>query len=268
MNKLTTQDYWNTTYQQRKQLIPSNVNGWRNTSNREIYRLLCQLNPGGKRILEIGGGGSPWLAFLSKTYPQADFACLDYAADGIETLAVFCKQEKINNIRLYQADFFQPGGEAGSFDIVYSLGVVEHFSDLPTVLSCHADFLDEQGVMLTVIPNMAGILGILTRWMNRKVYDIHVPHDEASLLTGHQKADLQVLESGYLCSSNFGVLSSCFPVRSGVKWWIYRLLKWLNYLIWLFEDKVIQLPAFRFFSPYIYVISKKKTVTYSPGNKI
>jgi hypothetical protein len=103
---------------------------------------------------------------------------------------------------------------------------------------------------------MSGIIGIFTKWLNKGIYEIHFPHDLNSFLKGHRNAGLEIIESGYLGSTNFGVLSSCFDRPIGWKYrtyvWLSRLTKVLN----LIESRIGNFPVTKTFSPYIYAISR------------
>lgn len=111
--------------------------------------------------------------------------------------------------------------------------------------------------MITFIPNMSGLNGYLTKNFNRDVYDIHIPHNKESFVSGHEQAGLSILEADYLCSSNFGVLSSCFHEESSWKWNTYKQLTRVSKLAWAFESKIFEFPVSQIFSPYIYAVAKK-----------
>jgi hypothetical protein len=97
----------------------------------------------------------------------------------------------------------------------------------------------------------------LTKRLNREVYEMHNPHNWDSFLEGHRRAKLSVTAGGYLGSSNFGVLSSCFEHRRGLPWHVYVFLTRISKAISLVESKLGNFPASEAFSPYIYAISRK-----------
>lgn len=119
------------------------------------------------------------------------------------------------------------------------------------------NYLNEHGLMFTLIPNMAGSIGFFTRLFNRGVYEMHNPHDLVSFLEGHRKAGMAVLYGGYLGSNNYGVLSSCFNERRGLSWHAYVLLTRLSKAVGYLECKLGDFPVSKSFSPYIYAISRK-----------
>lgn len=256
-DKLSTKNYWDSTYGSRGRLKPVSVEGYKNRCTKMILSKKLPLIASANSILEVGGGGSAWLAYLANKYPHKQFTSLDFSETGNALLRAYAADNSLYNLKAVEGDFFSNYLDGIKFDLVYSHGVVEHFQDLSGVLSAHGRFLSERGEMLTIIPNMAGILGFLTEKMNKEVYDIHVPHDLASFEKGHKEAGLNIIESGYLCSNNFGVLSSCIKKNTGFMYSFYKQLTRITKLVWLFEDKVFELPISKLFSPYIYAVSEK-----------
>lgn len=257
MSRLTETSYWDATYTARSALQPVEVTGYRNLSAAQVLEIIESVGLDNKRILEVGGGGSAWLAYFAAHYPDSEFTALDYSEEGCALLRDYATERGLKNIHTVCADMFDPEPSPRKFDLVYSQGVVEHFTDLAGTMVALQKFLTNEGRLVTLIPNMAGVLGVLTRKLNRAVYDIHVPHDLESFVNGHKSAGLEVLAAGYLGSTNFGVLSSCFECQSGIKWQLYKQLSRLSKALWAFEEKAFQLPSSRMFSPYIYAISKK-----------
>jgi SAM-dependent methyltransferase len=256
MDRLTEKSYWDGTYALDRESAVM-LDDWRTYCNTEIYKRMSPLIGGCRRVLEVGAGDSPWLPMLSRRFPSTRFSGLDYSETGCRRLSDRLKRLGVEaDIRL--ADIFEPPADLlGAFDLALSFGVVEHFSELRAVLSAKAAFLRPGGTMFTLIPNMTGINGRLTKRWNRAVYDIHVPHDLASFLEGHCEAGLQLVQSGYLGSSNFGVLSSCFDRPAGPAYFAYRQLTRMTKLLWLLESKGVPIPATRGFSPYIFAIARK-----------
>ncbi len=257
VNKLTEKNYWDSNYTSRKEVSPVSLVGYRNYCAKKIYEKKEPFLKTAETVLEIGGGGSSWLLYLAEKFPEKKFAALDYSEEGCGILRNAVVAQGLNNLDIWVEDFFSPSERVGKFDLVYSHGVVEHFKDLPGVLKAHAHFVSGNGVMLTVIPNMAGVLGVLTKKMNRSVYDIHVPHDLRTFVKGHYDAGLEVIDSGYLCSNNFGVLSSCIGDKDGLKRSVYKSLSRLSKALWLIESNSFNFPETKLFAPYIYVTSKK-----------
>lgn len=258
MSTLTKIDDWDKGYASGKEIVELKF-GWRDHSNYLILKKIEEIGLNGKSLLEIGAGDSQWLPYFAKKYPGSRFAGLDYSKAGCERLAeriaAICDGTAID---IYHQDMFTRESVLhGRFDLVLSFGVVEHFSELSQALLAKRKYLKDQGLMFSLIPNMAGSIGSLSKLFNREIYEMHNPHDWESFLEGHRKAGLTVISGGYLGSSNFGVLSNCFKKHEGLSWHIYVLLTRLSKAIFLVESRVGDLPRTRMFSPYIYAISRK-----------
>lgn len=247
-------------YGQRGESTDLSLQGFRNRSTRIIANMIERLDLKNKAVLEIGGGDSSWLIYFAEKYPESKFAALDYSHGGCERLRRRFAQKKITNGKTYEADFLgDPKSLEAAFDIVLSFGVVEHFKELHDVLLQKKKYLKTGGVMLTLIPNLAGVYGGLAKKWNPKVYDAHNPHDWESFAEGHRKANLDIVEGGYLGTSEFGLLSMCFA-KAGhphrIHFLAYLWLTRLSKLLHLFEDCLFSLPATKLFSPYLYAVSR------------
>ena len=257
MKALTAKDLWEENYVTRDEIVDCHF-GWREHVNTLLAKQIEGIGLDGKRVLEVGAGDSQWLPYLANKYPDSKFAGLDYSEAGCERLArrVASLREK-TTVDIYHQDLFAMDSALhGTFDLVLSFGVVEHFTELSDVLSAKRRYLKDDGAMFTLIPNMTGLTGFLTKRFNRSIYDMHNPHDLESFLEGHRKAGLSVTASGYLGSTNFGVLSICFKEAKGLSWHSYVFLTRLSKAIWFLENKAGNLPATRILSPYIFATSR------------
>lgn len=258
MGNLTEIEHWNHGYDTRREINDLTFD-WRNRAAYLIAMKIESVGLDGKSILEIGAGDSQWLPYFAKRFPSARFAGLDYSAKGCERLAARAAAIEPAKISIHNQDMFSAESKLhGKFDLVMSFGVVEHFTSLAQVLLAKQRYLKNQGLMFSLIPNMAGSMGYLTKLFNKEVYRMHNPHDWHSFLQGHREAGLDVISGGYLGSVNVGVISGCFDEQKGLPWHTYVFLTRLGNIVALAENKVGDLPASKCFSPYIYAISKAK----------
>jgi 2-polyprenyl-3-methyl-5-hydroxy-6-metoxy-1,4-benzoquinol methylase len=125
--------------------------------------------------------------------------CLDYSEiECLKTEANF----RLLNIpcKIFKADLFSEETNFPLFDIVYSLGFIEHFLDTDLVIEKHLKFLKKGGLLLICLPNFTGInyffLKVLTPELllkhNLKVMDIE------SWKSFEQKLNLQTMFKGYV----------------------------------------------------------------------
>ena len=108
-----------------------------------------------RSILEIGGAPGQYLVYMHRTFAY-QIHSLDYSSRGCQKT-----RENFSLLSLsgtvYQKDLFADDLQLPQFDIVYSLGFVEHFSDLNLVIRKHLDLLKQNGILLIGVPNLLGI---------------------------------------------------------------------------------------------------------------
>lgn len=219
------------------------------------------------RLLEIGCARSLWLPYFAREF-GFEVTGLDYSEAGCEQEREILARAEVKG-EIICADFFAPPAELlGSFDVVVSFGVAEHFTDTAQCLKAFSRFLKPGGLMLTSIPNLTGLPGLLAKAINRPVYDVHVPIDARALRRAHALASLEVLDCGFFMSSNFGVLNLNGVRRRSVSWMVKKIflamLVRLSRLVWLVEDHLTgEWEARRFTAPYVNCIARKEREPFS-----
>lgn len=221
-------------------------------------RWLSHADPGGRRLIEVGCARSIWLPYFAKH--------LRYEVAGLDTSEIGCRQAESILQRegvigtIYRGDLFSPPGELlGAFDALVSLGLVEHFAPTSDVLRALNRLLRPAGRMITVVPNMAGLVGWVQKWMSRDVFRMHCILSPKSLAKAHEDAGLRVLWSNYFLSSNFGV---CNPGSTAhfmdPKWFILRALRRLSLAVWFCERTIFGIPAHSLWSPYVACVAVRQ----------
>jgi 2-polyprenyl-3-methyl-5-hydroxy-6-metoxy-1,4-benzoquinol methylase len=217
-------------------------------------------NVSGGRLLEVGCGPSSTLPYFADK--------LGFSVTGIDYSPRACEEARANLLRhdiageIICADLFNPPRDLkDSFDVVFSSGVAEHFTETSTCIRSLANFLKPDGLMLTSIPNLTGLCGSIQRVFNCPILDVHVPLDKGALADAHERAGLNVIECEYFMSTNFGIINlNGLPQNSFTNFPKRVLLAWLarlSHLIWIVEDHSRQLPPNRLTSPYVNCVAKK-----------
>jgi SAM-dependent methyltransferase len=153
------------------------------------------------------------------------------------------------------ADIFDPPGDLlGRFDVVVSFGVVEHFDRPSDCVAMMARFGRPGATLLTLVPNLAGMAGIMQKYLCRRIYDIHVVLDRDALSAIHRDAGLEVRSCEYFMGVNWAVVNlSCLPryfqsLAVGVQ-------LGLSAPFWLIERMGMSLPPNRVTSPYVVCVA-------------
>lgn len=209
-------------------------------------------------LVEVGCGASVLLPYFGRRFGFS-LAGVDYSPDGVEQSRALLAREGVEG-DVRQGDLFAPPDDLlGRFDVVFSLGLVEHFTDAPGCLRALARLARPGGRVVTVIPNLAGAIGAVQKVLDRSVYDVHVPHDRESLREAHAAAGLTVTSAEYLLAMNFGVLnvSRLRPSpRALLARAAMRVLVDASRAVWRYESLAGELTPRRGLSPYVCVVAR------------
>jgi cyclopropane fatty-acyl-phospholipid synthase-like methyltransferase len=227
-----TEQYWSSVWEHSDVARYTSPDQF-NRAHREVHEFLVrQLKnlPLGTSILEVGCGNSKWLPYFAKEFGLT-VAGLDYSEIGCRMAENSLAAAGVNGT-IYRADLFNPPADlAGSYDIVISLGVVEHFTDTAAFLAAVARLGKSGGMVLTVLPNLSGWIGSIQKRMDRRIYDIHVPLDADQIRRAHETAGLQVDVCEYIVPLDFHMCTTESPTPSLP----HKVLMKLSRLIWASE---------------------------------
>jgi cyclopropane fatty-acyl-phospholipid synthase-like methyltransferase len=231
----------------------------RNHSYHEFHRLFAKYvsRQDGKRIIEFGCAQSIWLTYFARRHAIA-VSGIDYSPLGCAKASAILARSRVEG-KIVLADFMRPPDNLlGAFDFGVSFGVAEHFDDTAECISAFRRFLKPGGLLFTMIPNLAGLTGSLQKFVDRKIYDIHVPLDDAALAAAHRQAGMQVVESRYVVCSNFGVLT--ISDQAGAAAQLKRLfrlaLMGISAVTWVINRYIVTIPPSRYLSPYIVCVAR------------
>lgn len=119
----------------------------------ELFDRFFEFDPS-LRVFEAGCAPGAWLAYFSRRFGYQAFGC-DTSTRGVELTR--------ENFRLcgvagtvVQTEFLDAPGD-GTFDVVLSLGFIEHFADPGPVLDKHVRLLKPGGVLVLEVPNLVGL---------------------------------------------------------------------------------------------------------------
>lgn len=262
---LAGQGYWDAVWRRRprQRLVDPRARGVRNHLRREFHAFFVRaLGDGRNRaLLEVGCADSIWLPYFARELGFC-VAGLDYADDGCRKAMVTLREAGVD-APVHHADLFNPPGSfLGRYDVVFTYGLVEHFTDTRSALAALAALCKPGGHLLTLVPNMTSAMGRLQRWLDEPVYRVHVPLSLDALVAAHEGIGLTVEVAERLMSINFGVLtaaaSSRNPATHLMKHVLHRSLLASMLPIWWLEARGIRwFPTSDALSPYFAVLARK-----------
>jgi 2-polyprenyl-3-methyl-5-hydroxy-6-metoxy-1,4-benzoquinol methylase len=265
-SSLTERSYWDETWQsvETPKLVDLSDRKLRNHGNIGFHNffadVLCRAQVQGGALVEIGCAQSKWLPYFSKVHGLA-VTGLDYSQIGCERARALLQRAKCQG-QIIQADMFNPPDALRSqFDLVLSMGLVEHFNDTVSAIRACAALAKPGGIIITLIPNLSGIMGFAQRWLDRSVYDKHVPLCREALQSSHEKCGLSILRSEYLLSANLAVINHPNLRPRIINRTIRTFLVAATGGIWALERMRLPIPPSRFLSPYVACVARKSVAT-------
>jgi 2-polyprenyl-3-methyl-5-hydroxy-6-metoxy-1,4-benzoquinol methylase len=215
-----------------------------------------------RTFFEVGCGSSGWLPYFAKHY--------GFLVSGIDYSEVGCKiAEKnldllgIKHDGIICKDIFDPHRTNGkSYDVIFSYGVVEHFEKPENIIKIFKSFVNPGGAIITLVPNLNGLNGWLTRYFMKDVFDMHRVISRDQLKKYHEHNGMISYKTKYAgtlslsvipwTTANRGLLKKGFFLREIVLKGIFGI----NLVLTSILKILPQFPS-RYFSPYIICIAKK-----------
>ncbi len=241
---------------------PTRPGVW-NHVNRTFHHLFARhvgVLGAGASVMEVGCARSFWLPYFARQFGMT-VRGIDYSPLGCEqSRDVLAAAGVAGEIIL--ADMFDPPAEVlGAQDAVISFGVVEHFDDTVAAVAACGNLLRPGGTVVTVTPNMPGVSGRVMRLVNRAAYDVHVLLTARDLADAHRDAGLEIVDSGYLVSSNLGIVNLAGLTRGTRSWQARRiaiaLMLRLSVAGWWLEGRGVRVPLRPFAAGYCYCVARR-----------
>lgn len=192
--KLSLKEYWDEVLREKK--LPFKVK-LKQYSPWLINSFFSEIVKNGefKTLIEVGAGSSAWLPFLSEEY-NLKVSGLDYSEIGCKLCEENLRLSEINYDEVICADVLNWRSDR-KYDIIISLGVIEHFETPEEILGILHSHLNKNGIVITVIPNLLGISGKLTRRFLPEVYGIHKVISRKQLTEMHENSGYKCIKADY-----------------------------------------------------------------------
>ena len=259
--------YWDEAWATNElpELVDPRLGGLRNHVKRRFHEYFRSAFSGmdtrNASLLEIGCARSIWLPYFANEF--------GFEISGIDYSKIGCEQEReiLANVgvpgEIVCADLFSPPRwMIGTFDAVVSFGVAEHFEDTATCITAFSEFLKPGGTVVTIIPNLTGLIGSVQKLINRPIYDIHLPLDVSALSQAHRLAGLEVRDCRYLMSTNFGVNNLAGMQPGSLPWYakktVLSSLFALSAGVWFVEERIGAFKSNKLTSPYVACIAQRQ----------
>lgn len=259
--------YWTTVWENTElpHAIDVTNKSFTNHTNLEFHKFFCELFNGfdtrGKKLLEIGCGNSVWLPYFAKTF-GFEVSGIDYSQNGCEKSKLILSREEIKG-EIYCMDAFNaPEQLQNKYDVVISMGVVEHFENLKNTLSAFQVYLVRDGLLISTVPNNTMLLGWLQKKINKPIYDIHYIYDLSDLEKAYGEIGQITIKQQYLVCLNLHVNLEAKNNKEIsfrlIKIYLNKFLSLINFVVYQIDSKIIRLKRTKTFSSAMVFVGSKK----------
>jgi len=251
--KITEKQFWDNFWGDIK--LPVKVD-YKFKNDRVIANLIKKfipINHESETMIEIGCAPGKWLVFFNKE--------LNYKVIGLEYLESAAQKTRdnlvlseVSNFEIINADFFDYK-KPEQYNVVCSLGFVEHFTDWESVLDKHIEMCQRLGYIVIGFPCFKGINYYLQKILDKYIDQPLIPSHNLKIM------DLKTVKK-YVDECNVDLLflnyiggfePALFDVRVGNKFlslFFKIIIKGLSIIFGNFNSK--------YTSSYIMLVIKKK----------
>jgi len=209
-------------------------------------------------IFEVGCAPGNYLINSHKKFWLTPYG-IEYSEEGAKKMFENFKTNKIDRSGLIQWDFFDNKfleNNKEKYDIVYSIGFIEHFEDTKPVVERHFELVKKWWLVIMCIPNVRYVNRYLTP---KKIVDLH----NTSIM------DIKVLKK---ILEWHKILKICYTWGL-FNWWLFfyenRFLEKIRFLLFIIQrlifDPILILLYIiwinlsnKYTSPQIIIIARKE----------
>jgi 2-polyprenyl-3-methyl-5-hydroxy-6-metoxy-1,4-benzoquinol methylase len=124
----------------------------------------------GKEAIEIGCVPGNYLVYLAKEFGYR-VSGIDYSSN-LGYVRENLRHNGIEAESLFSCDLFSFAAPR-QYDLVFSVGFVEHFDDYQAVIHKHAELAAPQGLVVIIVPNLTHLHRVLCGYFAPEVLKIH-----------------------------------------------------------------------------------------------
>jgi ubiquinone/menaquinone biosynthesis C-methylase UbiE len=183
----------------------------------------------GKKVLEVGAGSAIDSIMLAKR-TGCSAHCVDYSAKAIQFMKRNFRNAKLKGV-FVKADIKRIPVNQGTYDVIFSNGVLEHFRDPMPIIREQKRVLKRGGLLVIGVPETYSLYTIKKHWLMRRgawFAGWETQYSARELRRLARAAGLTVIETRI-----YGNAPLSFPP------WLQRTCTTLHLNRWLASDVVV-----------------------------
>ncbi len=195
-NSLTTSEFWESKYIKSGKVYPNRLLCRMDNEFIKIVKPYLQQKTGGQ-LIELGCGDSYWLPYFAKEYGYK-VSGIDFSLERLMRTRSKLEYQGISSFELIHDDVTKVHESwRNKFDIVYSRGVIEHFTSPLEALKTFSEYIKPNGIMITVVPHLKGKWGDLQNIIDSEVASGYICMNLEDVIDCHKQAGLKIVHATY-----------------------------------------------------------------------
>jgi SAM-dependent methyltransferase len=254
MNNITEKDYWDNFWIHLS--LPCRVK--ENFSNDHIIsEFLKQYVPSGenrKIALEIGCAPGKWMIFLNDELHYSAEGC-EYLESAVKITRQNLEMNNIHNAIIYQGDFLSYDFGKNQYDVVISLGFIEHFTNPEFIVWKMCTILKTGGILIIGIPKFTGLNYNIAKYIDKKLKNKLLPAHNLKIM--HLDFFYELAKKGQVKPIKITCRGGFEPAlydTSATPFWFKLIFHGLTII---FHNRLSQIISSEFYSSYILAAYKK-----------
>ncbi len=274
MKKLSEKGYWDSIYKNSPKEKDDTVSAvthcknWLKRQTRDYSNYLIWENIYPKylpksetmKVIEIGCAPGKHIISMHKRYGYIPYG-VEYSEAGCDITRDNFKKEGLPPENIIHADFLDKDFQeknSHAYDVVVSLGFIEHFDDASGIVGDHIKLLSDKGYLVVLIPNLSGINYYLLKFLNPESLSGHNTSimNKKSFEALFENKDLDHMYCDYIGLLSFGLLNT----DKKWKYYLWRVLLIVQRPFDMLQRVLLGSHALksRYSSPYLLYVGRKK----------
>src|ERR1035437_9171327 len=232
---------------------PRRLRPWRDYVSWRFARIFREYIKAGDRVLEVGCGGSRLLPYFARDL-GAEVWGFDFAPAGVSNAKAALARAGVHGT-IVQGDLFNIANvPIDFFDVVFSGGFIEHFTDTRDVVERIVRFAKpKSGLIITEVPNVGGWTGKAQKLIDPEFYAQHVVLTLADMDSAHFQASAEpIRKAEYFGTIGLGMIN------------YNRFLRRLPRAAASMLRRSLEVPQFLFTAPLWALRTEFETAAVSP----
>jgi SAM-dependent methyltransferase len=195
-----------------------------------LSRIFDRYTTKGCQVCEVGCADSAWIPYFLERGMRV--SGIDYSTKGVARLQTTLARRGLH-ANLTATNVLDPSFQPSPIhDLVFSLGLVEHFRDPGAILGPMHGLLKKGGVLLTLVPNLIGVWGFVQSKLDPEILALHVRYSPPDIDQVHIRAGFYPVEA----ARYFGTFGPLMLNAPAIARRLPRVYQITTGCVWLLEQ--------------------------------